>query len=122
MDMITEPRRNGVDTAKLKRTLDAMRTQPDSAHFQFRAHNQWIDGAHNRSTIKDFHPATRPDLSRSEPFELDAGQPTILAGENTGATPAEHLLHALAACLTTTLVYLAAARRRTDRRPNNRGR
>ena len=41
---------------------------------------------------------------------LDAGEPAILLGTDTGANPAEHLLHALAACLTTSLVYSAAAR------------
>jgi uncharacterized OsmC-like protein len=34
----------------------------------------------------------------------------MLAGEDIGANPVEHLLNALAACLTTTLVYHAAIR------------
>ena len=41
---------------------------------------------------------------------LDAGEPAILLGKDTGPNPAEYLLHALAACLTTALVYVAAAR------------
>ena len=41
---------------------------------------------------------------------LDAGEPAILLGTDTGPNPAEYLLHALAACLTTSLVYVAAAR------------
>ena len=32
------------------------------------------------------------------------------SGTDTGPNPAEYLLHALAACLTTSLVYVAAAR------------
>ena len=36
--------------------------------------------------------------------------PAVLLGTDTGPNPAEHLLHALAACLTTSLVYVAAAR------------
>ena len=35
----------------------------------------------------------------------------MLLGTDTGPNPAEYLLHALAACLTTTLVYIAAARK-----------
>ena len=35
----------------------------------------------------------------------------MLLGTDTGANPAEYLLHALAACLTTSLVYSAAARK-----------
>jgi uncharacterized OsmC-like protein len=103
--------RNGVDTETLFATLDLIRAQPELARFQFRATNRWIDGAHNRSTIKGFYAAGGEDASRTEAFELDAGEPAILLGTDTGANPAEHLLHALAACLTTTIVYSAAARK-----------
>jgi uncharacterized OsmC-like protein len=72
--------------------------------------NRWIDGAHNRSTIRDFYAANQEDTSRAEEFVLDAGEPAILIGKDTGPNPAEYLLHALAACLTTSLVYVAAAR------------
>jgi hypothetical protein len=48
--------------------------------------------------------------SRVMPFVLDAGEPAILLGTDTGPNPAEFVLHALAACLTTSLVYVAAAR------------
>jgi uncharacterized OsmC-like protein len=102
--------RNGVDTAQLFGTLDAVKAQPELGTFQFRATNRWIDGAHNRSTIKDFYAAGGEDTSRAEAFELDAGEPAILIGTDTGPNPAEYLLHALAACLTTSLVYVAAAR------------
>ena len=102
--------RNGVDTATLFATLDAIKAQPEIAQFRFRAHNRWIDGAHNRSTIKDFYAANQEDESRAEPFHIDAGEPAILLGTDTGPNPAEYLLHALAACLTTSLVYVAAAR------------
>jgi hypothetical protein len=33
---------------------------------------RWIDGAHNRSTIKDFYAAGGEDTTRGEAFELDA--------------------------------------------------
>jgi uncharacterized OsmC-like protein len=102
--------RNGVDTATMFGTLDAVKAQPELGIFQFRASNSWIDGAHNRSTIKDFYAAGGEDTSRDEAFRLDAGEPAILLGTDTGPNPAEYLLHALAACLTTTLVYVASAR------------
>ena len=107
---IIDQGRNGVDTGTLFATLDAVKAQPELGTFQFRAANRWIDGAHNRSTIQDFYAAGGEDTSRGEPFELDAGEPPILIGTNTGPNPAEYLLHALAACLTTSLVYVAAAR------------
>ena len=103
--------RNGVDTERMFATLDLIRAQPELAKFQFRATNRWIDGAHNRSTIRDFYAAGGEDTTRGEAFVIDAGEPAILLGTDTGANPAEYLLHALAACLTTSIVYVAAARK-----------
>ena len=51
------PMRNGVDTAALFATLDAVKASPDIAKFQFRATNRWISGTHNRSTIHGFYGA-----------------------------------------------------------------
>jgi uncharacterized OsmC-like protein len=102
--------RNGVDMAQLFGTLDAIKADPTLARFQFRARNRWIGGAHNRTTIRDFYAANQEDTSRAEEFVVDAGEPAILVGADTGPNPAEYLLHALAACLTTSLVYVAAAR------------
>jgi len=102
--------RNGVDTAQLFGTLDAVKADPELAKFQFRARNRWIDGSHNRTTIRDFYAAKQEDTSRRESFVIDAGEPAILIGTDTGANPAEYLLHALAACLTTAIVYVASAR------------
>jgi uncharacterized OsmC-like protein len=110
MSSTIESVRNGVDTETLFATLDAVKAQPELGTFQFRVKNQWLGGSHNRSTIKDFYAAGGEDTSRVEAFQLDAGEPAILIGTDTGPNPAEFLLHALAACLTTSLVYVAAAR------------
>jgi uncharacterized OsmC-like protein len=111
MSAVTEAIRNGVDTEKMFATLDLIKAQPELARFQFRVRNCWIGGAHNRSTIKDFYAAGGEDTTRSEAFAIDAGEPAILLGTDTGPNPAEYLLHALAACLTTSIVYVAAARK-----------
>jgi uncharacterized OsmC-like protein len=110
MTTMTEAVRNGVDTSVLFATLDAVKQQPELARFQFRASNVWLGGAHNRSTIKEFYGAGQEDTSRQSSFTIDAGEPAVLVGTDTGPNPAEALLHALAACLTTSLVYVAAAR------------
>jgi uncharacterized OsmC-like protein len=102
--------RNGVDTEQLYGTLDAIKADPSLARFQFRARNRWIGGAHNQTRIRDFYAANQEDTSRAEEFVIDAGEPAILLGTDTGPNPAEYLLHALAACLTTSIVYVAAAR------------
>lgn len=110
---ITDTIRNGVDTATMYATLDAIKAQPELATFQFRATNRWIHGAHNRAVIKSFYGAGGEDATRSDSFTVDAGEPAILLGTDTGPNPAELLLSALAACLTTSLVYVASARKVT---------
>jgi uncharacterized OsmC-like protein len=111
MSVVTETFRNGVDTEKMFGTLDLIKAQPELAKFQFRATNRWIEGSHNRTTIKNFYAAGGEDSTRSEAFEIDAGEPAILLGYDSGPNPAEYLLHALTACLTTSIVYVAAARK-----------
>ena len=101
---------NGVDVDGLHGTVEHISAQPALARFQFRARNLWVDGGHNRTTIKEFYGAGREDDSRTEPFVLDADEPPVLLGENRAPNAPEYLLHALAACLTGTIVYHAAAR------------
>ena len=101
---------NGLDTAKMYETIEAIKGQPTLARFEFRNSNQWITGGANRSTIQGFHGAGREDDSRKEPFVFTNGEPPVLLGNNEGANPVEFLLHALAGCVTTTFVLHAAAR------------
>ena len=102
--------RNGVDVTALGEVLEAVQGDPASAKFQFRAKNTWLGGGHNRSEIKGFYGACQEDTSRTEPFVLDNAEPPVLLGQDQGANPVEYVLHALAGCMTTTMVYHAAAR------------
>ncbi|MFD2093474.1 OsmC family protein [Blastococcus deserti] len=104
------PARNGVDVPTLFATLDAVKGAPQLADFRFRAHNTWVSGTHNRTTIQGFYGAGQEDTSRAEPFVYDADHPTVLVGTGQGPTPVEFLLHAIAACLTSGLANIAAAR------------
>lgn len=113
MTTITAPVRNGVDTALVYGTLDALKTDPQLARFEFRATNRWINGPHSRSTIQSFWGAGQEDTSRATPFVVDASEPPVLFGNNEAPNPAEYLLHALAGCLTLTIVNVAAARKVT---------
>ena len=101
---------NGVDLDRLAGTIEHIKADPTLARFQFRAHNEWIDGGHARSTIKGFYGAGQEDTSRTEPFVVDADEPPVLLGENQAPNTAEYVLHALASCLAGTMVYHAAAR------------
>lgn len=106
----TEKILNGVNVDRLLGTIEAIEKQPELAGFRFRADNRWLDGGHNRSTIKDFYGACREDTSRAASFVFDNDEPAVLLGGDRGANPVEYLLHALAGCLTTSMVYHAAAR------------
>jgi uncharacterized OsmC-like protein len=107
-----DPIRNGVDTATLFATLGAVKQAPAAAKFQFRAHNQWVSGTHNRSTITDYF-GVGEERTHERTFVFDADHPAILVGQDHGPTPTEFVLHALASCLTAGLATIAAARRIT---------
>jgi uncharacterized OsmC-like protein len=103
------PVRNGVDTAALFATIDAVKGDPDLANFRFRAENRWVSGTHNQSTIHAFYGA-KQEMTHASPWTYDADHPAVLVGEDHGPTPVEYLLHALAACLASGLANIAAAR------------
>lgn len=109
MTTIENPTRNGVDTATLFATLDAVKATPEIAKFQFRATNRWISGTHNQSTIHGFYGAMQ-EMTHRQPWTFDADHPAVLVGADNAPTPVEFVLHALAACLTSGLANIAAAR------------
>jgi uncharacterized OsmC-like protein len=100
---------NGIEVKKLFDTIEAVKAVPGVAKFKFRIRNEWMDAGHNRSTVNEFYGAQQ-DLNRTMPFILDADEPPLLLGKDLGANPVEYLLHALAACVTTSMVYHAAAK------------
>ena len=101
---------NGVDVTALGETLAAVQANPSLGKFQFRNRNQWLGGSLNRSTIKGFYGAGQEDATRVKAYHFDNDEPPVLLGKDRGANPVEFLLHALAGCMTTAMVYLAASR------------
>jgi uncharacterized OsmC-like protein len=102
--------KNGVDLQRLQETIQAVTENPELGKFQFRAVNEWIDCGHNRSNIQGFYGPGQEDTSRQTPFIVENDEPDVLLGTDNAPNPVEFILHALAGCLTTTLVYHAAAR------------
>lgn len=107
--MTTTQLTNGVDTEGLFGALDAVKAQPEAARFQFRARNQWISGTHSRSTIHDFF-GLGEEQTHLEAHVFEADHPVQLVSTDKAPTPAEQLLHALAACITAGIGNVAAAR------------
>lgn len=100
---------NGIKLEKLQETVDAIRQDPELGNCKFRARNKWLGANHNCTTITGFYGA-KQEFQHKQRFELHADEPPILAGSDEGANPVEHLLNALAACVTTSMVAHAAVR------------
>jgi uncharacterized OsmC-like protein len=100
---------NGVDTPKLFATVNVVKAQPELAKFQFRATNRWIKGTYSRSRIEFFRGAGGEHRHTGE-VEFPADHPAVLVGADNAPTPVEFLLHAIAACITSGIGNIAAAR------------
>lgn len=103
------PMRNGVDTATLFATLDAVKAAPEAAQFKFRASNRWVSGTHSQGTMYGFF-GVGEERTHDRSFMADVDHPKVLVGSDMGPTPVEYVLHALAGCLTAGLANIAAAR------------
>jgi uncharacterized OsmC-like protein len=100
---------NGVDTPKLFATINVVKAQPELAKFQFRATNHWVKGTHSRSRIETFSGAGAEHRHTGD-VEFNADHPAVLVGGDKAPTPVEFLLHAIAACITSGIGNIAAAR------------
>ena len=111
MSITTTPAqpRNGVDVPTLFATIDAVKGDPEIAEFQFRARNQWQGGTHSRSEYHDFFGA-KQELAHEQVTVVESDHPAVLVGGDRAPTPVEYLLHAIAACLTSGIANVAAAR------------
>lgn len=99
---------NGVDVEQLRQNITNIQKDPSLARCQFRATNRWQGGGYSQTVIHDFHGAGQ-EIEHRNDFRMDADEPPLLLGEDIGANPVEYVLTALSACLTTSLVYHAAA-------------
>lgn len=100
---------NGVNVTAFFDTIEAVKARPVIAEFEFRVDNGWVHGGHNHTKITDFY-GTEEVHAHDAPFELDADEPPLLLGTGKGPNPVEYLLTALGACVTTALIYHAAAK------------
>lgn len=100
---------NGVDVAALLETLGAMKKDGSLGSFRFNASNRWSTCSHNRSEIASFYGAGE-DRDHPITFAAECDEPEVLGGNDEAPNPVEWLLHALAGCVTTTVVFHAASR------------
>ena len=100
---------NGVNVQALLDARTALVDAPEGAQFTWRASNEWVRGTHSQSAINGFFGLGAEQNHRSS-WSFDADHPAVLVGTDEGPTPVEFLLHALAACLTSGIANIAAAR------------
>ncbi|MFW6031900.1 MAG: OsmC family protein [Phycisphaeraceae bacterium] len=100
---------NGLDMDQLQETVGQFRQQPEFARFKFHANHRWLGAAHSQTKIDDFY-GTCQTHHHDRAFIFDADEPPLLLGKDEGANPVEYVLTALAGCLTTALVFSAAAK------------
>ena len=87
----TAPTRNGVNTATLLATVEALRARPELSRFQFRVRNRWQSGTHSVGWISGFHGAEQEHRHRHE-TAVHTDLPAVLAGTDHGPTAVEDLL------------------------------
>jgi uncharacterized OsmC-like protein len=109
MSITQENHLNGVDTATLFATIDAVRDQPELAKFRFRTVQDWVSGTQSEGRFPGFFGAGQ-EHTHVHPTVVRADHPAVLVGNDNGPTPAELLLNALGACLTAGIGNIAAAR------------
>ena len=109
MTMTDTPIDNGVNTAALLGAREALTAAPAAAEFTWRATCSWVHGTHSSSTVESFS-GLGQEHSHLSTFTFDADHPECFASEDKGATPAEHVLVALASCLTAGVAAVAQFR------------
>lgn len=100
---------NGVPIDVLLHTAHRIGKSPSLAKIKFHINNKWVGGGLNRTTITSFNSAGK-EVFHKKIFTLQSDELESLAGNDIAPNPMEHLLNALAGCLTTSLVYHAAVK------------
>ena len=100
---------NGIDVGELKEKVQAFADHPELGESHFRVRNHWLGKGHNRTEISGFY-AAGDEQVHEHTHVVDNDEPPLLLSGDEGPNPVENLLHALAGCVSTSLIYHAAAR------------
>lgn len=100
---------NGVDVNRLFQTIEDIKAKPELGKFNFHISNKWNGGGQNQSEVTSFYGAGQ-DWQHKQKFTLISDEAEVLLGTDRGPNPVEYLLHALASCVTSAMIYHAAAK------------
>jgi uncharacterized OsmC-like protein len=105
--------RHGVNFPNLAATVQAVSETPVLARCKFFTSTEWLGGARIRSSHPGFDQAEGELLMHhreESPKAYVGDEPVALLGADTGPSPSETLLHAMANCASVTTSYHSAAR------------
>lgn len=98
------------DINAIRETQEAVRNQPELGKVTFKVKGKADGGLAMTSHTGALIQNGKPDDERDGKFSLVSDEPVALLGTDTGANPAEYVLHALAGCYTVTLASMAASK------------
>lgn len=98
------------DIEAIRATQDAVRKQPELGTVTFKVKGTASGGLAIASQTGPLIQNGQADASRDGKFSLVSDEPVALLGTDTGVSPAEYALQALAGCYTVTLASMAAAK------------
>lgn len=106
-EMPESKRIDGIDTGKLKETVEALRADPAKAISRWSATTRWRHGTVSDCHVSRFHLGGE-DVPQDYTITID--EPSALLGTDTAPNPQMVLLAAINACVLNTFVVNAAAR------------
>lgn len=98
------------DITAIKETIEAVSKQPELGKVTFNMKSQSKGGLALGTQSGPLSQNGQADETRSGKFSLVSDEPVSLLGTDTGVSPAEYALKALAGCYAVTLASMAASR------------
>jgi uncharacterized OsmC-like protein len=109
MTITDTPADNGVDVDALLGARQALTDARPGAQFTFTATNEWINGTHSRTSVREFFGLGETQTHR-QTYQVDTDHPQVFASQDNGPTPPEMVLIGLAGCLTAGVASVAQNR------------
>lgn len=90
---------NGVDTQRLTNFVEDVRREPWKARLSFSVKSEWTGGFRARHTVSSYTIGDEIE-HHVDDHAVSSDEPKGILGSDTGISPAELVLSALASCLT----------------------
>ena len=100
--------KNGIDVDQLKEAIGAVQADPANGKLQFTVRSEWLGGFRARHTTAGYVVGPQEGRHDSD-HTLVTDEPKEILGADSGISPAETLLSALASCLAVGYAANAAA-------------